>query len=684
MITRPLLLLAGSLFAFTAAVAQTPAKPDIGAFGFDQAGMDKTVAPGDDFYIFANGTWEKDTPIPADRSVVGAFTVLDELSLSRMHTLFDEAAKDPASKLGGFYASFMDEATVESRGFDPLKPEIAAIHAIKSKTDYARVLGASMRNGVLTNVLSPESRNTVFGPVGVAITIDDKDPDLETVSMRQGGLGLPDRDYYLKQEPAIVGNRAAYLTYITQLLTLAGEPDAATRAQAVMAFETQLAQVHWNRIDSRDADKTYNVWHRADLNTKAPGLDWAAYLGASGLQKAQRFLVQQPSAVTGGAKLVASTPIEVLRDHLLVHTIDNAAPYLSKRFVDANFAYRGTALSGVTVNRDRWKRGATLMKADMGEAAGQLYVQRYFPPEAKATADQLVKNIIAAMDKRLQTLAWMDPATRTQARAKLAAFTPKIGYPDKWRDYAGLTIARDDLYGNVRRANNFDWETDLAKLGHPADRGAWAMTPMEINAYANPVWNEIVFPAAILQPPFFDPHADAAVNYGGIGAVIGHEMSHHFDDQGRKYDKTGRLTDWWTPQDVQRFTALTDKLVKQFDAYEPLPGLHVQGALTLGENMADLAGLTVAYDAYHASLGGKPAPVIDGLTGDQRFYLGWAQVWRTKYREASLRQRLLTDPHSPGHQRTWIVRNLAPWYDAYKPAPTEKMVLTPEQRVIVW
>ena len=683
MINKPFLLLASSLFAFVA-LAQQSDKPEIGTFGFDQAGMDRKVAPGDDFYAFASGTWDKDTPIPADRSVMGAFVVLDELSLQRMHGLLDDAAKDSGSKVGAFYASFMDEATVEGHGFDPLKPEIAAIHAIKSKADYARVLGASMRNGVLSNVLSPESRNAIFGPVGVAISIDDKDPDLVTVSMRQGGLGLPDRDYYQKQEPAIVANRAAYLVYLTQLLTLAGEPDAAVRAQAVIAFETRLAQVHWSRIDSRDADKTYNVWQRADLATKAPGLDWTAYLRASGLERAQRFLVQQPSAVTGGAKLVAETPVAVLRDHLLVHTIDNAAPYLSKRFVDANFAYRGTALTGVGVNRERWKRGAALIKASMGEAAGQLYVQRYFPPEAKASADQLVKNIIAAMDRRLQTLAWMEPATRQQAREKLASFTPKIGYPDSWRDYSGLTVVRDDLYGNVRRANNFDWEADLAKLGKPANRHEWLMTPMEINAYANPVWNEIVFPAAILQPPFFDPHADAAINYGGIGAVIGHEMSHHFDDQGRKYDKHGRLTDWWTPQDVQRFTALTDKLVKQFDTYEPLPGMHVQGALTLGENMADLAGLTVAYDAYQTSLGGKPAPVIDGLTGDQRFYLGWAQIWRTKYREASLRQRLLTDPHSPGPQRTWIVRNLAPWYDAYKPAPDAKMALTPEQRVIVW
>jgi putative endopeptidase len=357
---------------------------------------------------------------------------------------------------------------------------------------------------------------------------------------------------------------------------------------------------------------------------------------------------------------------------------------LSRRFVDANFAFHGTTLSGTPEIQLRWKRGVDLVKNAMGEDLGKSYVAKYFPPETKAAADLLVRNIIAAMDRRLQTLVWMDPKTREQARLKLASFRPKIGYPDKWRDYSGLQVVRDDLYGNVKRSNEFDWQYGLDKLGKPADRGEWGMTPMEINAYANPVWNEIVFPAAILQPPFFDPHADPAVNYGGIGAVIGHELSHHFDDQGRKYDKTGRLTDWWTPQDVERFTAMTGKLVAQYDAYEPLPGAHVQGALTLGENMADLAGLTVAYDAYHASLGGKPAPVLDGLTGDQRFYLGWAQVWRRNYREPNLRQRLLVDPHSPSTQRVWIVRNLQPWYDAYKPASTAKMYLAPDQRVLVW
>jgi len=661
-------------------IAQGPVAPkaaadaghaQLGTFGFDTAGMDRGVAPGDDFYAFANGTWARTTAIPADRSTYGAFAVLDDLSTERSRGILEEAQKDPQSKIGALYASFLDEATVENRGFDPLKPELAAVKAVNSRADLARVMGQSIRNGVSV-------------PIGGGVSLDSKDPDRPTVAIAQGGLGLPDRDYYLKDDPALAKQRAAYQAYVAQLLTLVGEPDAAARAAAVVAFENQVAQVHWTRIESRDDTKTYNLFTRADFDAKAPGFDWNAFFGASGLGADTRFVVMQPSAIAGSAKLLQATPLPVLKDYLTVRTIDAAAPYLSKRFVDANFAFHGTTLSGTPELRLRWKRGVTLVKNAMGEDLGQVYVQRYFPPETKAVADQLVKNIIAAMDRRLADLAWMAPETRARARAKLASFRPKIGYPDKWRDYSGLQIDRGDLYGNVKRANEFEWQFNLHKLGQPADRGEWGMTPMEINAYANPVWNEIVFPAAILQPPFFDPHADPAVNYGGIGAVIGHEMSHHFDDQGRKYDEHGRLADWWTKQDIERFDALTDKLVKQYDAYEPLPGQHVQGGLTLGENMADLAGLTTAHDAYQLSLGGKPAPVLAGLTGDQRFYLGWAQVWRQNQREATLRQRLLTDPHAPNPYRTDIVRNLQPWYDAFKPAPGTKLYLQPADRVLVW
>jgi putative endopeptidase len=659
----------------TSAQPATPAvaapAPKIGSFGFDESGMDRTVSPGDDFYSFANGTWARTTPIPADRSNYGMFTMLDDLSFERTHGILEEAAKDPASKTGALYASFVDEDAVESKGFDPVMPELTAVKAIRTKADYAKALGAALRDGV-------------SGPIGAFIGIDDKDPDRPIAQIVQSGLGLPDRDYYLKPDPKLVEAKTAYAAYLARLFELAGEPNGAARAKAILDFETQLAQVHWNRIDSRDSTKVYNPWVRADFEKKAPGFDWAAFLTAAGFNAESKYLVSQPSAIAGSAKIIAATPLPVLRDYLWAQRLDSAAPWLSRKFVEASFAFHGTTLDGTPQNRERWKRGVDLVKSAMGEAVGEQYVARYFTPEAKAEADKLVRNIIAAMDDRLKKLEWMAPETKEKARAKLAAFTPKIGFPDKWRDYSALEIKRDDLYGNVTRANRFEWQRNLDKLGKPADRGEWGMTPMEVNAYANPVWNEIVFPAAILQPPFFDPHADPAVNYGGIGAVIGHEISHHFDDQGRKYDVTGRLADWWTPEDITRFTALTDSLVKQYDGYEPLPGMHIQGGLTLGENIADLAGLTVAHEAYRISLGGKEPPVIDGFTGDQRFYLGWAQVWRRNYREANLRQRLLTDPHSPSIQRSWVVRNLDPWYGAFAPPPGSKLFLAPEARVRIW
>ena len=645
--------------------------PKIGSFGFDIAGMDRAILPADNFYGFANGTWAKNTPIPADRANYGMFNVLEDLSNDRMRGMIEAAAKQPGSKIGDLYASFLDADAVEGKGFAPVKPQLAAIGGIATRAAFAKALGDSLRDGVA-------------GPIGAAVSVDDKDPDATIVQVAQSGLGLPDRDYYLKTDAKLVEAKTAYTTYLTRLFTLAGEPNGAARAEAIVAFEAKVAAVQWTRTESRDSDKTYNPWTRADFEKKAPGIEWKAYFGGAGLDGQQKYIVAQPSAIAGSSRLIAATPLPVLKDYLWAHTMDEAAPWLSKSFVDAHFAYHGTALDGTPQIRERWKRGVALVKDNLGEAVGEQYVARYFPPEAKAEADKLVKNVIAAFDQRLANLTWMAPETKVKARAKLAAFRPQIGYPAKWRDYSALTIDRADLYGNVLRATRFDWSRNLGHLGKPADRDEWFMTPMEINAYANPVWNEIVFPAAILQPPFFDPKADPAINYGGIGAVIGHEISHHFDDQGRKYDATGRLAEWWTPEDVTRFTALTDSLVKQYDGYEPLPGLHIKGGLTLGENIADLAGLTVAHEAYRLSLGGKPAPVLDGFTGDQRFYLGWAQVWRRNYREANLRQRLMTDPHSPSEQRTAVVRNLDPWYDAYKPAPGSKLFLAPAARVRIW
>ncbi len=646
-------------------------KPQYGSFGFDETGMDRSVAPGDNFYDYANGTWTKVTPIPADRSNYGMFTVLDDLSTTRSRAILDVATKKPGSKIGDFYASFMNEAAADAAGIRPLQPTLAAIKSLDSKAGIAAKFADLRKIGVKV-------------PFAFYVGQDDKEPENYIVSAVQSGLGMPDRDYYLKSDDAIVKTRTAYQAYLADLLMLAGEPNAAARAAAIVGFETEIAKVHWTRVDSRDSDKTYNKWNRADFAAKAPGFDWDAFLTASGVSDQPTFLVAQPSAFAGTAKVIEGAPIEVLKDYMLVATINAEAPYLSKAFVDANFGFNQTILSGTPQNFPRWRRGVTLVKDNMGEALGKDYVARWFTPEAKASADALVKNVIAAMGKRIEGLTWMTPETKAKALAKLAAFTPKIGYPDKWRDYSTLEIKRGDLLGNVMRANAFEWQRGLNKLGKPLDRGEWFMTPMEINAYANPVMNEVVFPAAILQPPFFDPKADPAVNYGGIGAVIGHEISHHFDDQGAKYDMHGRLADWWAPADVKAFNALTDKVVKQYDTYEPLPGMHVQGALTQGENIADLAGLTVAYEAYHISLKGKTAPVIDGFSGDQRFYLGWAQVWRRSYREANLRQRLLTDPHSPSIERAAVVRNLDPFYNAYNPKPGQKLYLAPKDRIRIW
>ncbi|HEV2746024.1 MAG TPA: M13 family metallopeptidase [Allosphingosinicella sp.] len=646
-------------------------RPQIGSFGFDLAGMDRTVAPGDNFYQFANGTWARTTPIPADRSNFGMFAVLEELSNERTREILEEQARQPGSKIGDFYASFMDRAAVDAKGFAPLAPVLQTIEGARNKAELAAVMGDLARMGL-------------GAPFGNYVDSDDKDPDSAIFQFAQGGIGLPDRDYYLSADPALVSKRTAYRNYLVQLMKLAGEANAEGRAAAVLALETQIAKAHWTQVESRDADKTYNKLTPAQLRAGAPAFAWNRYFDTIGVAGRPNFIVRQPSAIAGTAKLLAAAPLATIKDYLKLQTLDAYAPYLSERFVEANFAFRGTVLNGTPQNQEPWKRASNLVTQAMGEEIGKYYVERYFPPEAKAEADKLVQNVIAAMDRRIQNLTWMAPETKVRARAKLAAFTPKIGYPEEWRDYSTLEVRRDDLAGNVIRANRFEHQRQLNKLGKPVDRREWGMYPMTINAYANFNWNEIVFPAAILQPPFFDPNADPAINYGGIGAVIGHEISHHFDDQGSKYDETGALKEWWTPGDVKRFTALTGQLVAQYSQYEPLPGKKVSGELTLGENIGDLAGVTIAYDAYRTSLGGKEAPVLEGLTGDQRFYLGWAQVWRRNYREPNLLQRLITDPHSPSEQRVAVVRNFDRWYDAFNVSSGQRLYLPPEQRVRIW
>lgn len=671
----------GAVYAQTAARSATApvatnGKPQLGDFGVDLTAMDRKIAPGDDFYNYVNGAWMARTEIPADKASWGGFGILRDLSDTRTRAVIEGAAANPgsdpvAAKIGDTYATFMDAAAIEAAGATPLKPYLAKIAAIRSQSDLAKAFGEATMHGIDV-------------PVGAGIEQDLKDNTVYAVYLGQGGLGLPDRDYYLKDDAKFAEARTKYVAYIADMLRMAGQPDPQGSAQRIYDLEKQIAQVHWARAELREVEKGYNPAQVADLATSMPGFDWKAMLAAQGLGAQSRVIVGQPSALTGIAKIVAATPLPVWREYLAFHTISNAAPLLSSNFVNAQFALFGTTINGTPELKQRWKRGVDLVNGSLGEAVGQIYVQKYFPPEAKAKADELVRNLIAAMDARLAKLEWMAPETKVKARAKLAAFTPKIGYPDKFRDYTALRVVKGDVLGNADRVAEFEYNRQLNKIGKPVDRSEWFMTPQTVNAYANPLMNEVVFPAAILQPPFFDPNADPAVNYGAIGAVIGHELSHHFDDQGRKFDPKGNFADWWTPADVQRFTALTDKVVAQYGAYEPIPGSHVNGKLTLGENMADLAGINVAYDAYKLSLKGKKPPVLDGFTGDQRFFMGFGQVWQTKAREASIKNQLTTDPHTPGQWRAYVVRNLDAWYPAFDVKPGQKYYLAPADRIKIW
>lgn len=667
-----------------AQLAQPPAQadqgPEIGQWGFDLNGMDKSVAPGDDFVAYASGSYIKNLEIPADRSNYGMFTKLVELSEKRIRAIIDDLAVKggaPGSneqKISDYYASFMDEDAIEAKGIAPLQAELAQLATISTKRDLARAMGAAGEN----------FGASIFSGY---VNQDAKAPDHYIFYMFQSGLGLPDRDFYLLDKPNYVDARTKYIAHIAKLFTMAGvaQADAQKRAQSVFELEKRLAKVQWSRVDSRDDDKTYNKWKMSDFARKAPEFDWATFFTAMKLPASeQTVIVAQPSAIIAMSRLFASEPLAVWKDWMALNIIRQTAPLLNKEFSETEFAFSGTVLNGTPQQEERWKRGVSLTESGLGDAIGQIYVARYFPPEAKEEADKLVRNIIAAMDRRLANLDWMAPETRAKARDKLASFRAKIGYPDKWRDYSSVEIVRGDLFGNIKRLSSFEHAYQMAKLGKPVDRDEWFMTPQTVNAYANPTMNEIVFPAAILQAPFFDPKADPAVNYGGIGSVIGHEISHHFDDQGRKYDKEGKLTDWWTPGDVQRFKSYTDMLVAQYNSYEPLPGAHVNGELTLGENIADLAGVMVAFDAYHRALDGKEAPVADGYTGDQRFFLGYAQVWRSKFRDAALLSRLATDSHSPSFLRPYVVRNVDGWYKAFQVTPDQKLYLSPEKRVKPW
>jgi predicted metalloendopeptidase len=662
------------------AAAPVPAPPALTS-GIGRENMDTSVRAQDDFYRYVNGHWLDTTEIPADKPSFGTGAIVYDAIQDKLRGLVDDAAAGklagtPADtkKIGDLYASFMDEATVEQLDAKPLAAQFAAIDALKDKNGIPALIAQFGRVGL-------DAPYTPF------VHQDNKDSTKYIVDLGQSGLGLPDRDYYLLDKDAkLKGIRDQYVTHVEKMLNMAGDVQAAGDVRSILALETALAKAQWTKVELRDPIKGYNQYPIAKLDTLAPGLNWDGYLDAAGIKgKVESLNVGQPTYITALAKLLSTTPLPVWKAYFKWQAVRGAAPYLSKRFVDENFAFYGTVVRGVPENRPRWKRGLQVVDGAIGEELGKLYTAKYFPPESKARAQALVANLLATFKQGIDGLDWMSAQTKQEAQAKLAKFTPKIGYPDKWRDYSALTIDKGDLLGNVTRANAFEYQRNIDKLGKPIDRAEWGMTPQTLNAYYNPELNEIVFPAAILQPPFFDPKAEDAVNYGSIGAVIGHEISHGFDDQGAQYDGDGNLRDWWTKEDHEKFAAKTRALVAEYSAFEPVKGYHLNGELTLGENIADNSGLAVAYKAYLLSLGGKPAPVIDGFTGAQRFYAGFAQVWRAKQRDNATIQQIKTDPHSmPMYRAQGTVVNQPAFYEAFDIKPGDKMYVAPEKRVTIW
>jgi putative endopeptidase len=642
--------------------------------------IDPSVRAQNDFFTHLNGKWIKETEIPADKSSWGSFAKLRDDTQPILRSIIEKAAASKAApgtdaqRIGDFYASFMDEPKLEQLGLTPLKAELAKIAAIKDKSELPAVLAHLGQMGVGI-------------PFDFGIHQDAKDSTKYVADIGQGGLGMPDRDYYLKPEDKKLADaRAKYQVHVEKMLTLAGEKDAGAKARAIVDFETALAKVQWTNVENRDPVKAYNKVMLADMAKIAPGFNWQGWLDATGIaSKTTYVIVSQPSYLKAFTGVADQTSLDTWKAYLQLHLIEGYASYLSKAYVDERFSFYGTTLSGVTQMEPRWKRGVGAVERSLGETVGKLYVEQNFPAERKARMEALVKNLLEAYKESIDKLDWMSPATKKEAQAKLAKFTPKIGYPNKWKDYSALTVSRDDLAGNVMRSRVVESNRELNKLGKPIDRDEWGMTPQTVNAYYNPELNEIVFPASILQPPFFDANADDAVNYGGIGAVIGHEISHGFDDQGAQYDGDGNLRDWWTASDHKNFAAKTKMLVNQYNSYSPLPGYNVNGELTLGENIADNSGLAIAYKAYKISLKGKKAPVINGLTGDQRFYMGWGQVWRVKMRESQQVVQVKTDPHSPGQFRAnGTLMNQPAFYSAFGVKQGDKMYLAPGDRVIIW
>ncbi|MGM9481428.1 M13 family metallopeptidase [Roseateles sp. NT4] len=641
--------------------------------GLDLTGIDKVVRPQDDLFRAGNGHWLATTEIPADKSSFGMVAQLRDLSDQRVRALVEGLAKaKPGSaehKLGAYYAGFMDTAAIDKAGLAPVKPLLDSLNAVQTRGQLAAWLG--QHNGIVDQ------------PLTMSVDPDFKQPGINRLTLNQTGLGLPDRDYYLKDDARMAAARTAYQTYLQALASAAGLPDGA--AARAYALEQRLAEAQWPAEENRDPQKIYNPMTSAELAAKAPGLDWTALLAAAGVPSPDRVIVAQPPYAAAATKLLAEAPLEDLRAYLALRALDASADVLPQAFREARFAYRGTALSGAKTEQPRWQQAVADVNNALGEAVGETYVKRNFQAADKARMLQLVNNLLAAYGESIDGLTWMTPATKAKAKDKLSKYLVKIGYPDVWRSYAALEVKAGDPVGNRQRAQRFEWQRQAAKAGKPVDKREWGMTPQTVNAYYNPTFNEIVFPAAVLQPPLYNTRADDAVNYGAIGAVIGHEISHGFDDEGSQFDGDGALANWWTEADRQAFEKVGERLVAQYEAYEPIPGKHVNGKLTLGENMADLSGLQIAYKAWLRSLGGKPAPVIDGLTGPQRFFMGWSQAWREKMREPRRLQQLTADPHSPAEFRAnGAAINHDGFHEAFKTQAGDKMFKPAAERIRIW
>jgi putative endopeptidase len=661
-----------------APVSATTAKR-YGTWGVDLAGMDRTVKPGDDFFRYVNGKWAATTQIPPDKTSFGAFMLLRDLSEARVRAILDRWAADKKLKAGtdeakvaAMYRTFLDEATAEKLDVKPIQSHLDLVRKAQTRDDMARLMART----------SASFGRSFFGP---GVSDDAKNPDKYALYISQSGLGLSDREFYLKDN--FKPQKERYQKYVGDMLRLIGWNEPEKNAADIVAMETKVAEAHWTRAESRDRDKTYNPMTVAELEKNAPGFPWVVYFKEAGLDKADRAIVRQNTALPKLAAIFAETPVTTLQAWEAFHVADDAAPLLSKRFVDTEWEFRSKFLNGAQEQRPRWKRAVGASEGALGEAIGRTYVAEYFPPESKAKMEKLVADLRAAMKGRIEKLEWMGPETKARAIEKLAKFGVKIGYPSKWRDYSKLNIVEGDLVGNAERAGKFEWAYDVSRIGQRVDEGEWGMTPQTVNAYYASTKNEIVFPAAILQPPFFDPNADMAVNYGAIGGVIGHEITHGFDDQGRKSDGDGVLRDWWAPADAAKFEAQAKRLGAQYEGFNlaQLPGSHIIGGLTMGENIGDLGGILLGLDAYKVSLNGQPAPVIDGFTGTQRVFLGWGQVWRTLMRDDMLRQLIATDSHSPGMVRAFApLRNVDAWYEAFGVKEGDANYVKPEDRVRIW